>query len=167
WRLAYLNFYDRTGRILGDDYDTLNSTNGQDGQADTNPADGSAPTNAGQIALTSGDTVNNPPTYRGLGQVGLGSPVTNVPNTPYQYRYIDTAGTTHVLNIFFDNDAANNYNYMLITNIPVELALAIDTMIDGEARGNNGDFLNDTGANDWGTNPTTNVTNGARWRMKF
>ena len=170
WRLAYLNFYDRTGRILGDTWDTTTAANGQDGQADTDPANTGTPSTAGQTALSAGDTVNTPPLYRGLAQVGLDSPVTNVPGTPYQYRYTDSGGNSHVLNVYFAfQSGASSYNYMLITNIPTELAMALDTMIDGEAVGTSttGDFFNDTGVNDWGNNPTTVVTNGARWRMKF
>ena len=41
WRMAYLNFYDRTGKILGDTFDGTNP--GQDGEADTAGGDNSAP----------------------------------------------------------------------------------------------------------------------------
>ena len=163
WRLAYLNFYDRTGQILGDTYDDAGAAIGQDGQADTAAGTNSAvPTAAGRAALvTSGVT-----TYKGMSDVGLEAPVTNRPNA-FEYNYSDSQGTTHTMDIAFEWDGANNYNYMLVQNIPVELGSAMDTMVDGRADGANGDFIywNGAAAAAWPNTPTTAVT--ARWRMQF
>ncbi len=165
WRLAYLNFYDRTGRILGDTYDINSTATGQDGQADT-AAGGAdaAPTDGGRAELVTGDTTNNPALYLGLSQAGLNTPVTNVPDMPHQYRYVDSEGTAHLLDIAFE--WSGSYNYMMINNIPAELAMAIDTMIDGNADGTDGVFLNGDGTTGWGSTPTTELTD-VRWRMQF
>ncbi|MCJ8502147.1 prepilin-type N-terminal cleavage/methylation domain-containing protein [Desulfatitalea alkaliphila] len=160
WRLVYLNFYDRTGRILGDTQDASvdPATDGQDGQADTN---------AGRDALVDSGAAT---AYRGLRQVGLTPPVSNVPDTPYEYRYVNSEGNTNRLTIqFLYEDGDPSYNYMEIEELPTELAIALDTMIDGEADGTDGDFINADGTNDWDTSgdtPATN-TNTARWKMQF
>jgi prepilin-type N-terminal cleavage/methylation domain-containing protein len=162
WRLAYMNFYDRTGLILGDTWD-LNAAPaaaGQDGQADTAGGDASAPDAPAELA-----TSLIPASYLGLTQVGLQPPTTNVPGMPHQYRYVDSQGNSHLLDIAFEWDAVNNYNYLMINNIPNELAMAIDTMIDGAADGTAGDFRTATGIA-WGTVPTADQTD-ARWRMQF
>jgi prepilin-type N-terminal cleavage/methylation domain-containing protein len=162
WRLAYLNFYDRTGKLLGDFYDTAGAAAGQDGFCDTD-ADGGGTVTAAEIAtlITGGGAA-----YRGLATVGLKAPVTNTANA-YQYNYVDSQGNNHTLEISFlyNGAAGNTYNYMQIAQIPNELAMALDTMIDGSADGTatGGDFINAAAA-DWGA-PTTAVT--ARWKMQF
>ncbi len=161
WRLAYLNFYDRTGKILGDSWD--GTAAGQDGRADTSNGTGAAPTAAGRIALENG----TPPTFMGVDDVGLEVPVSNVPTASYQYNYVNSVGNTNTLEVAFmwDTGGGNTRNVMIIDNIPAELALAIDTMVDGEADGTDGDFVRSTGAA-WDV--TTAVTvNTAYWVMQF
>jgi prepilin-type N-terminal cleavage/methylation domain-containing protein len=161
WRLAYLNFYDRTGRILGD---TWNGTAaGQDGQADTSNGTGAAPTAAGQAALSNG----TPPTFMGVADVGLDIPVSNVPGSPFQYNYVNSAGNTNSLDVSFtwDTTGGNTRNVMVINNVPAELAMALDTMIDGSADGAAGDFIRSTGAAWDVTTPVT--VNTAYWIMQF
>jgi prepilin-type N-terminal cleavage/methylation domain-containing protein len=159
WRIGYLNFYDRTGRVLGDTWN--GSASGQDGRADTAAGGPGNPSNAGRNALVDSGAVT---TYRGLIQVGLNAPTTNTDNA-WEYKYSDSDGTVRFLTIAFDFDASSNYNYMEISNIPTELALAIDRMIDDQSDGTAGDFINGTGAADWATTPTTVST--ARWKMEF
>lgn len=164
WRLAYLNFYDRTGKLLGDFYNTAGGAAGQDGFCDTD-ADGNGTVTAAEIdTLITGGGAN----YRGLSTVGLDIPVTNSANA-YEYNYVDSVGNSHTMQITFlyNNAVGNTYNYMQIDQIPNELAMAMDTMIDGSADGTaatGGDFINGAGAADWGA-PTTAVT--ARWKMQF
>ncbi|MBN1381452.1 MAG: prepilin-type N-terminal cleavage/methylation domain-containing protein [Deltaproteobacteria bacterium] len=143
WRITYLNFYDRTGKILGD-----RTGNGQ-AQSDT--------------ACT--QLLNGGTGYYGILQVGLESPTTNGTDV-CTYNYTDSGGNIRNLVIRFAYEStAGTYNYMEIQNIPYEMAFAIDRMVDGEANGTTGDFLNTTGASDWGTTPTTTTT--ARWKMRF
>ena len=158
WRMAYMNFYDRTGRILGD-------TDG-DGEADTNPANrGNAPSDGGREALVSGDGAKNPPSYYGLKQIGLTPPTTNT-NSAWKYRYTDSEGKSHELIVAYDFDTADKYNYMVIDSIPNELCMAIDTMVDGQADGTHGDFIgNSTKGIAWAGTPSNSTS--ARWKMQF
>lgn len=167
WRLAYMNFYDRTGRVLGDTWDTAGTGTGQDGQADSSNATGAAPTAAGQAGLSDSTDTD---IYLGLNDVGLRAPTTNIAARPYEYRYVDSEGNAHTLSIAFAWDATDNYNYMLISNIPGELGIAIDTMVDGQVNGQAGDFIAATadgaaGLANWPA-PTVDTT-PARWRMQF
>ncbi len=164
WRIAYLTFYDRTGKILGDTWD--GSAAGQDGKADTSGGTGTSFTTAGRIALYDGPASGT--VYMGLKQVGLSAPITNT-NTNYEYKYIDSEGGAHVLIMAFRYASAGKYNYMYIARIPNELGITFDTMIDGEADGTDGDFLCFTAGDAtnaaWGSTPATEVV--ARWKMEF
>ena len=163
WRLSYLNFYDRTGKLLGDTYDDTNSTAGQDGHTDTAACAAGDPTDpAGRDDLIDGCTG-----AYGLSQIGLEPPTTNT-TKKWKYKYMDSCGGAHDLTIAFDWDdtVGAKYNYMLIKFIPNELAIALDTMIDGEADGTAGDFLHGNGTA-WDTTPCTDATWNARWKMQF
>ena len=158
WRTSYLHFYDRTGRVLGD--------TDNDGRADTNPNQrGNPPTDKGRDALVAGDTVRKPPTYYGLAQVGLQSPKTNT-DKAWKYRYSDSKGRAHELVLSFDFDETQKYNYLKVDDIPNELCIAIDALVDGKADGSAGDFIADAVAGAaWGATPTD--TSSARWKMQF
>jgi prepilin-type N-terminal cleavage/methylation domain-containing protein len=146
WRIAYLNFYDRTGKILGD-------TSGSDGQAD---------------ATSCTNLLNGGTGYYGIVTVGLEVPTTNGTDA-CTYNYTDSGGNIRNLTITFAYEgtggAVGTYNYMQILTIPSEMAIAIDRIIDGETDGTAGDFLRGNGSSDWGTTPTTTYT--ARWKMRF
>lgn len=174
WRTSYLSFYDRTGKILGD-FTGGTAPNYQDGQAETNPA-GGAPTDEGRNDLIEG-TTGTPPHYYGLSQVGLTSPTTNT-DKPWKYRYTDSEGGTHEITIAFDYDSTGKYNFMSIggpagddvteIDLPSELAMALDTIIDGEANGAAGDFICYSpvcGQDYWDPDPTKEVM--AAWKMEF
>ena len=160
WRTAYLNFYDRTGKILGDSYDGT-AGDGQDGKADTAHGTAGDPDDTGRNELSTGDS-DGSVDYYGLNQIGLTAPVTNTASA-WQYRYTDSDGNSHDLDIAFDY--SGNYNYMMINNIPTELAIALDTMIDGEVDGTKGDFIT-SGGTAWGTTPTAE-NDDVRWKMEF
>ena len=164
WRIGYLNFYDRTGKILGDTWDASLGAAGQDGQADTAEGAAGAPTNDGRDDLFDGPAGGT--AYLGMTSLGLEAPSTNTPSN-WQYKYVDSDGTAHFMDIAFVWDGVNNYNYMMINNVPAELAIALDTMIDGSADGTDGDFLNDdgTGPAAW---PIVAITDAdVRWKMQF
>ena len=161
WLTCYLNFYDRTGKVLGDTWD--GSAAGQDGKADTSAGTATAPTDAGRADLYDGPAAGT--AYMGLKQIGLTAPATNTALN-YQYRYTDSCGAANILTIAFAYDTTGKYNYMEITNIPNELCISLDTMIDSQADGTLGDFIGDaeTGTA-WGTDPCT--TTAARWKLEF
>ncbi len=160
WRLAYLSFYDRTGKILGDSWNQADGAIGQDGQADTAAGATGGPTNAGRDDLFTGGTG-----YMGLQQIGIEEMKTNTSNS-WEYRYVDSTGTGHNMTIAFDYDGGRNF--MRIYNIPAELAIALDAMIDGEADGTQGDLVWWSGgaATAWPTTPTTEADD-SRWFMQF
>ena len=164
WRISYLNFYDRTGKILGDTWDASLATPaaGQDGQADTAAGAAGGPTDAGRSDLFDGPAAGT--AYMGMTGLGLEAPTTNTPNN-WQYKYVDSTGTAHFLDIAFVWDGVNNYNYMMINNVPAELAIALDTMIDGSASGTAGDFIYGAGAA-WPTTASTEADD-IRWKMQF
>ena len=155
WRLAYLSFYDRTGKVLGD------KDNPSDGQSD----------GATCTELIDGNTTI--PFY-GLSQIGLETPTTNGSDS-CTYRYTDSEGNGHDMSVTFKYDLTDKYNYMLISAIPNELGIALDTMVDGEADGTAGDFLcykagDIVPATAWlgvagATNPEDDVC--VRWKMQF
>ena len=158
WRITYVNYYDRSGRILGDI-----------SAPPDNQADGTNCTN-----LNDHTPVPEKP-YYGLIQIGLTPPTTNSTDT-CTYRYTNSEGGSQDITITFnygsDSNTNGSYNYMEISGIPLELALAIDRMVDGQADGTVGDFIrvNATGSlNSWmqsGEKPT-DTTNEARWKMQF
>jgi len=158
WRMVYMNFYDRSGRILGD---TDNN-----GEADTNPANrGNPPTDSGRTTLVTGDKTKNPPSFYGLAQIGLTTPTTNTPE-PWKYRYTDSEGQAHEITIAYDFDSTGKYNYMLVASIPNELCMALDTMVDGVADGSKGDFIGHAvKGSPWGGTPSE--ASNARWKMEF
>ena len=164
WRVNYLNFYDRTGKVLGDTWDASLATPaaGQDGQADTAAGAAGAPTNDGRDDLFDGPAAGS--AYMGLTSLGLEAPTTNTSNN-WQYKYVDSDGNAHFMDIAFVWDGVNNYNYMMINNVPAELAIALDTMIDGSANGATGDFVYGAGAA-WPTTATTEADD-IRWKMQF
>ena len=163
WNLAYLGFYERTGLRLGDTYNTAGIAAGQDGQADTTNAVGGAVTDAGRTALVTSVAAG----FYELTDVGLEAPTTNSANR-WEYIYTDTNGGAHNVSVAFKFNVAGNYNYMFIGELPGELGIALDTMIDGQVGGNAGDFLavdaTDTTVGTWEAATTEGA---ARWRMQF
>ena len=161
WQMAYSNFYDRTGKRLGDFRD--DSGPGQNGRCDTDE------NGSGSVGNTDRDKLYDGPStgtdYYGLKNIGLDAPTTNTDNS-WEYRYTDTDGSSHMLAIAFLNDSTANYNYMEIQNIPNELCMAMDTLIDGEANGIKGDFIGDLSNGEaWGTDPSAEKT--ARLKLQF
>lgn len=165
WRMAYNNFYDRTGKRLGDFYSTFGSSVGQDGKDDTDSNNDGSISDAERGYLKTGEPAGTG--FRGLDDVGLTAPSTNTGNC-WEYTYTDKDGATHRISVAFKYDAVGKYNYMWISELPNELGMALDTLIDNEANGTSGDFLcfgqSDTGNSDWKA-PTTEVS--ARWKMDF
>ncbi|MEW6264222.1 MAG: prepilin-type N-terminal cleavage/methylation domain-containing protein [Thermodesulfobacteriota bacterium] len=162
WQTCYLNFYDRTGKLLGDTFNGAGP--GQDGKADTGAGASATPTDAGRDALITGQGGASP-AYYGLSQLGLTAPSTNTDKS-WKYRYSDSTGANHEVTISYAYDAAGKYNYMMIQDIPNELAMAMDKLVDGDVDGLKGEFIGDaSGGLAWGTTPETGVT--ARWKMQF
>jgi prepilin-type N-terminal cleavage/methylation domain-containing protein len=124
WQMAYNNYYDRTGRILGDDVNNANTT--RDGRCG----------NGG--ALASATTLNNQLTFVGLNPPAVGP--TNVTNVR---TYTDAWGRQYTLTLQFNNNTTFG-NFIQITSptgIPFDLGLAWDRIVDSTSVGNTGDLL--------------------------
>jgi prepilin-type N-terminal cleavage/methylation domain-containing protein len=124
WQVAYNNYYDRTGRILGDDITSANTT--RDGRCG----------NGGVMATAA--VLNNQLTYVGLNPPAVGP--TNVTNVR---TYTDAWGRQYTLTLQLNNNATFG-NFIQITSatgIPFDLGLAWDRIVDGTSVGNTGDLL--------------------------
>ncbi len=124
WQVAYNNYYDRTGWILGDDNNSTNSV--RDGLCG----------DAGALATAA--QLNNQLTYVGLNPPAVGS--TNVTNAR---TYTDAWGRQFTLTLQLSNNTTFG-NFIQITSptgIPYDLGMAWDKMIDGTRAGNVGDLL--------------------------
>lgn len=150
WRIAYMTFNERTGRILGD--------KNNNGRADS--ANGTA------TLLNSSDAS----AYLGVADVGISVPSAQAGVNPWQYRYADSRGVTRVMTIGFGYQGGGaGYNYMRIRNMTDELSRSIDVNIDGLADGSAGFYIRNNGAADWAVNPATGTLpiSNPRWIMDF
>ena len=137
WEIVYYQYQDRTGRILGD-------TNG-DGYPD-------ATTPAAMDTICS-DT---------LPKVGLTPPQTN---TDYCYienmagKYYDASVYIYIRRL---NVNGNPHNVLYLTYVPTDIAIALDTIVDGKMDANSGNFQQyGASGDDWPDPQTTNYVNCA------
>ncbi len=122
WELSVENYLDRTGAVLGD-----GSANGGTGQ----------PNGSFDNVNLSGTAVENR-----LKAVGLDAPVTNTGN-PGTYsidgKYSRQTVTAYLYYLPSAVDGQDN-NTLYITNMPTDVAIALDTIIDGTANDRKGLF---------------------------
>ena len=130
WQLAYNNYYDRTGWILGDDASDTNAT--RDGQC--NPAATAANLEAQ------------------LKAVGLTPPVEGPTGSILVRTYNDSQAVQRTLTLAFAYNA-NIGNFIRIIGIPNDLGIAWDRMIDDLNDGTAGDLRYARNYN----NPQTNA----------
>lgn len=124
WQVAYNNYYDRTGWILGDENTPTNNTGARDGFC-------SLATEANLVAQ--------------LTQVGLNPPSQGPTGSTAVRTYTDSNGNQYTLNLSFDYDAdIGNFIQINGSNgVPIDLGLAWDRVIDGSADGTTGDLQYD------------------------
>ncbi len=119
WQVAFNNYYDRTGWILGDSND---------------------PANAGTRDGHCGDNVNYTTLASQLSNVGLEAPPPGQLANGLQRTYTDSLGVTRTLTLAFDYK--NNVgNIIRVTGISSDIGMAWDRLVDGERDGTAGDFL--------------------------
>ncbi|WP_051904354.1 prepilin-type N-terminal cleavage/methylation domain-containing protein [Hippea jasoniae] len=124
WILAVENYQDRTGQLLGDGTANGGTADNPDGVFDN-------------INLAATTTVEDK-----LKAVGLEPPTTNT-NNPGSYfinaKYTRSTMTAWLYNLhsYIDN---RNYNAIYITGMPTDVAIALDTIIDGSANPSTGLF---------------------------
>ena len=130
WQVAANQYQDRTGRILGDGL-----ANGGTAAAATAAAtNGLRETRALQTVVAAPNGIQN-----NLLEVGLDVPVTNTGNSgsySVEGKYV-TALTTGTLRAQSINTVQRNV-FQLLT-VPTDVAMALDTMIDGTADAGRGD----------------------------
>ena len=147
WELSVASYYDRTGNLL---------------------ADGTA--NGGSVATKNGafDNISgaNFAAVNGidarLKAVGLEVPVSNT-TVSGQNTYTGTYSGTRTITLYlYYLNSSNGYrNALYFTNMPTDLAIALDTIIDGEADGTKGSFRQYTDATNWPDASTTTTVNAA------
>ncbi len=146
WELSVENYLDRTGAVLGDGIANGGTKTTTDGHFDN--------------VNLSGTTVE-----RRLKAVGLDAPITNTGN-PGTYsidgKYSRQTVTASLYYRYSNADGQDN-NTLYITNMPTDVAIALDTIIDGTANDRKGLFRRypDTGNGNWpdasGTTKTVSV----------
>lgn len=118
WQIAINQYQDKTGGILGDGASPIN--NGGSAAANNGAFD--------NINLSTTTTVQTR-----LAQVGLDVPQTNT-GTPGSYlvegKYTSSTVTAGLYNYAING---RNKNCLYLTNVPTDVAMSLDTMIDGNA----------------------------------
>jgi prepilin-type N-terminal cleavage/methylation domain-containing protein len=156
WQVAYNNYYDRTGWILGDD-DSNTNTN-RDGRA----GDGGLASEANLIAQ--------------LTAIGLNPPADGPTGLSNVRTYTDAQGRQYTLTLQLDSDI-NFGNFIRIDSangIPMDLGMAWDKIVDGTRDGDTGDlrYIPNTGASplvaaDWPNNVNPVATSGVVLLLEF
>ncbi len=152
WEITVLDYYDRTGGVIGD-----GSSNG------------------GTVATADGrfDNINSAAKWttveNRLKAVGIDIPTTNT-GTSYHYSFKGKTSGSRTVTLALDSlnitsggggsgGAAVRNNVLYFTQMPTDLAIAIDNVIDGVADGKNGSFRHYPDATDWPNVTTTPVVN--------
>jgi len=148
WELVIINYYDRTGHALGD-----GTANG--GTAAT------ANSRLDNIRGTTFGAANGIDAK--LRAVGLTVPSTNTANSgQFVYKGQYTGAQTITLDLYYlrsHTDGRFN-NALYLRNMPTDLAIALDTMVDGQMDARAGTFRRyaDNAAPNDGTWPDASVT---------
>lgn len=127
WELSVASYYDRTGNLLGD-----GTENGGTG------------TKNGAFDWVRGRNFGNASGIdERLAAVGLEVPVSNTANSG-QYSFTGVYSGNRTVELIFQsltsaNDGSRN-NVLRFQTMPTDLAIALDTIIDGEADPQTGNF---------------------------
>ncbi|OGR13588.1 MAG: hypothetical protein A2277_07135 [Desulfobacterales bacterium RIFOXYA12_FULL_46_15] len=122
WEIAVVSYYDRTGQVLGD-----STANGGTAAATNGLFD-----NVGGATFGAANGID-----ARLQAVGLTVPTSNTANSG-QFSYKGQAGT--VVTITMSLQSLGNRNSLYFTNMPTDLAIALDTLVDGTVDGSTGNF---------------------------
>lgn len=121
WQVATNQYQDRTGQVLGDGTVNGGTTATTDGLRET-------------IALSPTGTIQTR-----LGQIGLDVPVTNTGDSgsySVEGKYVTS---TVIATLQSQPVNGSNRNVFYMANVPTDVAMAIDTMVDGTADADSGD----------------------------
>ncbi|NOX32837.1 MAG: prepilin-type N-terminal cleavage/methylation domain-containing protein [Deltaproteobacteria bacterium] len=148
WELAVLTYYDRTGFALGD-----GTANG-----------GTATTTDGRFDNVSGANFGNTNGIDAkLKAVGLTVPTSNTANSgqfSFKGQYSGTQTITMYLYYLYSHTQKKYSNALYFTSMPTDLAIALDTMVDGQIDARKGTFRRyaDNATPNDGTWPDATVT---------
>jgi hypothetical protein len=121
WQVAFNSYYDRSGLILADQTNATNDAGGvRNGQCD--------------------DTITEANLNAQLTNVGLTPPVAGSTGLTTVRTYTDSTGVSRTLTLQFDYKTDLG-NIIRVTNMPSDLGIAWDRIVDGQADGTAGDLL--------------------------
>ncbi len=147
WELTVASYYDRTGKVLGDG--TANGGRSATANGYFDNVNGAV---SGHVTA-----INN-----ALKAVGLSQPVSNVTSN-MQYTYTGTYAGSQTITMYLyylhSHTEGRRKNTLYFINLPTDLAIAMDTMIDGETGANAGSWrrYRDNQGTNWPDASTTPV----------
>ncbi len=150
WELAFISYYDRTGALLGD-----GEVNG-----------GGAGAANGVFDNVAGTEENFNRVNGALKKVGI-SPVQSNGSQNWHYSYTGVySGHSDIgLGLYLLRDSSSGVfrNYLYLTQVPTELAIAMDALIDGRVDGTAGrwrslEFMTGAAGADWPDASTNHVS---------
>ncbi len=136
WELAIENYQDRTGQLLGDGTKNGGTTDPPDGKFDS-------------IYLAK--TENCDKIVKRLKAVGLSAPTTNTGNPGTYFINAKYGRATMEAGLYPVKSNTDNtvHNVIYIHGVPTDVAIALDTIIDGTADGQHGLFRRRPDNSDW------------------
>jgi len=151
WELSVVSYYDRTGQLLGDG--TINGGTAASPDFHFDRISGATFGAANGIDAT-------------LKKVGLEVPVSNMANSgQYSYNgvYSGVRTVTMVLQYLRSHNEGQYHNTLYLTTIPTDLAIALDSIVDGSMDARTGTFRqypdNTSTDGSWPDASTTPVVN--------
>lgn len=122
WEIAVVSYFDRSGQVLGD-----GTANGGTAAVTNQAFD-----NVGGATFGVANGID-----ARLRAVGLAVPASNLPNSgQFTYKGQVSGVVTITLNLSY----LGNNNSLYFTNMPTDLAIALDTLVDGSVDGSIGNF---------------------------
>ena len=128
WELSIASYYDRTGQLLGDG--TINGGTAASPDFHFDNISGANFGNANGIDAT-------------LKKIGLEVPVSNTANSgQYSYNGVYSGVRTITMYLYYRYSHAEGqyHNTLYLTNIPTDLAIALDSLVDGSMDARSGNF---------------------------
>ena len=128
WELSVISYYDRTGQLLGDG--TINGGTAAAPDFHFDNISGANFGNANGIDAT-------------LKKVGLEVPVSNTANSgqyAYNGAYSGVRTVTLYLQWLYSHGESQYHNCLWIRSVPTDLAIALDTLVDGSMDARAGNF---------------------------
>ena len=150
WRFAVFNYYDQTGMVLSDGIENGGTSAEPDGRFD----------NVSGAHFGNVNGVDN-----ALRKAGLPIPESNTASSgQYTFQGKYSGPKVITLNLYYltSHTDGTNHNCLYFTNLPTDLAIAIDKMHDGAIEANKGHFRrypDNADGDNWPDASTTVVVN--------